>query len=223
MIIDDKVDSLGTTGLDDEAKTLRDGGREASSLEGKKSAAHQRLSNLARAREIRAKKRGRPTKKAGLAPEVVDEENDDPELEAARAEFEGALVEIMVAATDGLADARYETLKKKYPDDAARGLADKARLTESEKKYFGALAIRLWRKYLGDKYLFTDESIAALYLARYFLRNLEGITQARKIDKESAEEANATAAKRSQLQSPSSPSPRDNGNGKDNAGLPARA
>lgn len=134
----------------------------------------------------RAKNRGgRPPKNlAGLSAAKIDEVVDDPEIEAARAEFEGVLVELLVSTTDGLADSRFEILKAKFPEEVARGMADKARLTDKEKKYFGGVAVRLWRKYLGDKYLFTDEGIAGVYLLQYGLRNAEGISQARKIKKE---------------------------------------
>jgi hypothetical protein len=128
---------------------------------------------------------GRPPKNgAGIPAAKIDQAVVDPGVEAARAEFESVLVELLVSTTDGIADSRYEILKAKFPDAVARGMAEKARLTEKEKKYFGAVAIRLWRKYLGDKYLFTDEGIAAVYAFAYFSRNAEGFSQARKIQAE---------------------------------------
>jgi hypothetical protein len=131
------------------------------------------------------KKTGRPTKNlAGFSEAALDEISDDPEVEAARLEFEEVLVELLVATTDNFADTRFVLLAKKFPEAEARGLSDKFRLTEKERKYFGGVAVRLWRKYLGDKYLFTDESIAGIYALKYFMRNFEGFNQARKIESE---------------------------------------
>lgn len=131
------------------------------------------------------KKEGRPANNgAGFSKTAIDEEVVDPEIEAARAEFESVLVELLVSTTDNIADARFILLKKRFPEAEARGLADKARLTDKEKKFFGGLAVRLWRKYLGDKYLFTDEAIAAVYALQYILRNIEPIKAAKKIEAE---------------------------------------
>jgi hypothetical protein len=153
---------------------------------------------------------GRPPKNgAGFSEEKISEVVDDPEIEAARAEFEDCLVELLVATTVNLADAKFEVLKLKYPEAVARGLADKFLLTEKEKKYFGGVAVRLWRKYLGDKYLFTDEAIAGVYLLQYLMRNLEGLSQSRKIEKEKNE-----TVKRPGLQSETPPSDRSVENGK---------
>jgi hypothetical protein len=128
---------------------------------------------------------GRPPKNAaGFSAKAIEEVAGDPEVEAARAEFEAMLVHLLASTTDSLADSRFEILKGKFPAEYARGLADKARLTEKEKTYFGQVAIRLWRKYLGDKYLFSDEGIAGAYLLQYLLRNLEAMNQVKKIKAE---------------------------------------
>ncbi|HXL73906.1 MAG TPA: hypothetical protein VN963_09815 [bacterium] len=128
---------------------------------------------------------GRPPKNgAGFSKERLDETLIDPEVEAARVEFEACLVELLVATTENFRDARYEVLKSQHPEAVARGLADKALLTPSEKKYFSGVIIRLWRKYLGDHYLFSDEAIASVYLAQYILRNWAGIAEVRRINEE---------------------------------------
>lgn len=172
-------------------------------------------------------KGGRPPKNtAGFSKEKIDEEMDDPEVEAARAEFEEVLVGILVATTDGLADAKFETLKLKYPEAVARGLADKFRLTEKERDYFGKVAIRLWRKYLGDKYLFSDEGIAAAYALAYILRNFEGLSASGKIEKE--KNAAASPGKQPGVQSTPDSNPRspaggqEHTNGADNSHAPRR-
>lgn len=132
---------------------------------------------------------GRPSKNtAGFSKEVLDQEIVDPEIEASRVEFEGVLVHLLVATTEGIRDTRFEVLKKQYPADVAKGMADKALLTEPEKKYFSSVVIRLWRKYLGDKYLFSDESIAAAYVGQYLLRNWTGMAEAKKIEQELKEQ-----------------------------------
>lgn len=152
------------------------------------------------------KKKGRPPKNAaGFSKEKIDEEVGDPEVEAAREEFESCLVAILVTATDGLADTKFESLKILYPDAVARGLSDKFRLTEKERKYFGSLAIRLWRKYIGDSYLFTDESIAALYAVQYIMRNIEGMVQSRKAESVKHVPQPKSAAEQSGVQSPPNP------------------
>jgi hypothetical protein len=154
------------------------------------------------------KKIGRPTKNlAGFSAEKIDEVADDPELEAARVEFEEVLVELLVATTDNLADSRFLLLKQRFPEAEARGLADKFRLTDSEKKYFGGVAIRLWRKYLGDKYLFTDESIAAVYALKYCMRNFEGFSQSNKVLQEMKNAKQPPYQKQPGLQSAPRPGP----------------
>lgn len=160
---------------------------------------------------------GRPPKNsAGFSKAKIDEVEDDPDVEAAREEFETVLVELLVAATDGMADSRYQTLLKKYPQSEAKGLADKARLTDKERKYFGGVAVRIWRKYLGDKYLFTDEGIAAVYGINYAMRNFEGFNAARKI---TAEENAKSANKQPGVPSPAGSRPGGERDGKDGASL----
>lgn len=153
------------------------------------------------------KKAGRPPKNlAGFSEAKIEGLEDDPEIEAARLEFEEVLIELLVSTTDNIADARYTVLVKKFPEAEARGLADKARLTDKERKYFGGVAVRLWRKYLGDKYLFTDEAIAGVYALQYGLRNWEPMAQAKKI-----EDGLNGKNKQSGLQSAANPNPRSIG------------
>jgi hypothetical protein len=161
---------------------------------------------------------GRPPKNlAGFSGSSLEEVFASPDIEAARAEFEEVLTYILVATTDGIADSRYELLKTEFPEAVAKGMADKARLNEREKKYFSAVAIRIWRKYLGDKYLLSDEGIAAAYFAQYMLRNWEPMMQARK----AGEKINATKSdQQSRLQAPARPDSGNNGNGKDGTRLP---
>lgn len=162
-------------------------------------------------------KKGRPPKNgAGFSKDAIDEEMDDPQIEAARAQFEEVIVYFLVATTDGFAESRFTLLRKKFPNEAeARALADKAKLTDEEKKIFGGIAVDLWRKYLGDKYLFTKEGIAAIFLLQYGMRNFEGFNQTRKIEAE----LNAKSdPKQSRVQSAPKPDPGHDRNGKIDVG-----
>jgi hypothetical protein len=226
--VNEKSDTIGSAAPPVEAASAGVPGRKTGDLdafknpEGPGAASPGRGPSLGGKKSGAKNKGGRPPKNAaGFSAEKIDQVADDPEIEAARLEFEGVLIELLVSTTDNLADARYEILKAKFPDDVARGVANKAKLTDKEKKFFGGLAVRLWRKYLGDKYLFSDEAIAGIYLLQYCLRNIEGVKQARAIEKEIA------SGKPNDQQSglPGPPNSR-NGNhadGKDDPGRPARS
>jgi hypothetical protein len=164
--------------------------------------------------------RGRPPKNvAGFPKEEIDEVVDDPEIEAARQEFEAILVGLLVSTTDNIADSRFELLKTEYPEAVAKGLADKARLTEKEREYFGAVAIRIWRKYLGDKYLFSDEGVAAMYALNYLIRNWEPMSQSKKIEAKINGNKKPGSDQQSGLQSQARPNSRSESNGKIDAGI----
>ena len=158
------------------------------------------------------KKIGRPPKNLpGISGEKMDTLLEDTEMEACREEFEGALIYLLVTLTDGWADESFKLLCSHYPEAEARALSDKAKLTEREKQTFGKIAIRLWRKYVGDKYLFTDEGLAAVIALNYSVRNLPRISLERKLK--------AKNDKQSRLQSPPRPSSGGEQNGKEHVSV----
>lgn len=114
---------------------------------------------------------GRPP---GSGPSVSKEAREagmsDAEMEAAKAEFEASLVYVIFAFTDEKAESSYEILKAKYPEDVARGKADKWKLTDMERKVGGPLITRIYRKYVGDNFKYSDEMLAAVMVGKYYLR-----------------------------------------------------
>lgn len=184
-------EETGTTGgaapTEDAGKPRRTLG-DVSGAEGSSgaSASFARRGSSPRGNAGKAKKGpGRPTKNAaGFPQSSIDEVVIDPEVEAARAEFEEVLTELLVSTTEGIAESRYILLKKSFPEAEARGLANKALLTDKERKYFSSVIVRIWRKYLGDQYLFSDEAIAGVYVFQYLLRNWTPMAEAKKIETE---------------------------------------
>jgi hypothetical protein len=94
------------------------------------------------------------------------------ELEVERRDFEALIKELLVATTDEWAEHRFQILKGLSDAQLARALADKAKLSEIEKKYFSKIIVRLYDKYVGLGF-YTDEMMGAVLVCQYILRNLE--------------------------------------------------
>jgi hypothetical protein len=207
---DDKILTGGSEGDTPEATDGGKNGRQVSGFDAFKSSGKPVTPNRTGASSPGGKGSSKKSKiarpKKALVP-MDDSEVDDPEMEAARSELEECLIELLVTSTDSIADGRYAVLVKKFPEAEARGLADKARLTEKEKEFFGKLAVRLWRKYLGDDYIFSDETIAGIYFIRYMIRNAEGLKQAKAIIAEEDQEKKNGATKKGADQQPRLQSP----------------
>jgi hypothetical protein len=173
---------------------------------------------------------GRPPKAPAPSPSLDRPEIvDDAEKEKLRVEYEGIITQLLVAYTLEKEETRFQKFILKYPEEAARGLAHTCHLGEIEKKYFGPTILRFLRRYLGDKYLFTQDGIAGIIFARYLLKNIEAMSAERKIDAEmkapikppivSNEKSNDQRAK---LPSATPLVAGSNGNGKDDIGLSSR-
>jgi hypothetical protein len=153
---------------------------------------------------------------------------EDVDMVAKRKDFETLLVQLLVATTDDLADARYKLLLAQVPNDLARELADKAKLTENEKKVFGGLVVRLWEKYTGGLG-YTDEMMAAAMVMAYHLRNKEPLRLIAEVTgkvappppkKETAHVNGTDATQRSIIPGAPNPNPGSERNWQDDAGLP---
>jgi hypothetical protein len=173
--------------------------------------------------------RGRPKGSVKSLPSASPSRAREPDLsddetEAARAELESLIVELLTTYGVDTAESRFQKLRLKYPDAEARGMANAAILTETEKSYFAPFVVRLWRRFFGDKYLFTPDGICAVVMLKYFARNMEPFSACRKIEAElKAEIKPKPNAKpddqRTELPSAARLVAGSNGNGKDNLGL----
>lgn len=136
---------------------------------------------------------------------------DDDEMAANRAELEALLRELLVSTTDDWADYRFTLFRKIADDELARMLADKKRLTDTEKKLFPKMVVRLCEKYVGGGFEYSDEIMTTAMVINYFLRNREG-------DKLEKEARGPKTDKRSGVQSTPVSDPGDIGHGKNGTG-----
>jgi hypothetical protein len=103
-------------------------------------------------------------------PEPIPEPVEDETL---RDEFQASLVAILEATGNEIADYRYKVLVVRYGREIAKEASDTARLSEPEKKMIGGMAVRLWKKYVGLGFEYTDEMMLSLILLKIGLRNIE--------------------------------------------------
>lgn len=180
-----------------------------------------------KAEEIYARLPGKDnTKKSGPPPLPSQ---DDLDREAERKDFEVLITELLVATTDDLADSRFQKLKPLVqPEKLARELADKARLTNTEKKHFSKIVVRLWEKYVDAGFSYSEEMMATVLVISYFLRNREAskIIHEHRVKSEPSPippppitGGFAIGSNRSGLQGPAGVGPGHNGNGEEHTGI----
>jgi hypothetical protein len=140
----------------------------------------------------------------------------EDEVEGLRRDLEDLLKELILLTTEDWADERLKQLQNAGETPAtAKFFSDKLRLTATEKKMFGKMVSRIYAKYLGVDFAYSDEIFTAALAIGYYLRNREGNAMIKKIADRSI--IPKGTVERAGLQAKPNPDHRLNGSGEEHA------
>ena len=190
-------DSAGTSGDAASARTSKNGA-DSKSEKGKAG------------RPKSAFKKPDPAPRSKYVPPVAP----DAQAEADRRNFELIVAELVINTTEEMAKERFDLLVMVHPADLARLHAEKLRLNDMEKRAIGPLAGRLYAKYVGDNFTYSDEMMATGLAICYYLRNREGFALVAKIRNQNG---NGKGAEQPGIQSNAGADPGNDRNRKNDA------